>query len=349
MRRSLFAVLLFLILAGCGQDGARAPFAESRTPPSIAPRFYPPNGWAWGYVRVGDGPVQRYGVLAPPVAPRATVVILTGYSEPAEKWFETVRDLNAAGYTAWVLERQGQGGSERATPWRDLGHLDSFETDAAALRALVKVVIRPSGETPLVVLGHSDGALVALRALQAGLPTDGLMLSSPAFALNNLPHLPTDPRQTTLWASRLKLGWLKAPGAPGWRRDGHDSVALGLTSDRLRGAVQQAWLTANPDLRMGAPSMGWMAAFYQAADRTQAEAARVQAPVLLLRGEKDRVAPSPPATSACAAIVDCQSVTFPAGRHELHMESNAVREAWLVQIKAFVSARIVSNAQRHKG
>ncbi|OYX73183.1 MAG: lysophospholipase [Caulobacter sp. 35-67-4] len=349
MRRPLLAILFFLTLAGCGQDGARAPFAESRTPPSIAPRFYAPDGWAWGYVRVGAGLVQRYGVSAPPVAPRATVVILTGYGEPAEKWFETVRRLNMAGYAAWVLERQGQGGSERATPWRDLGHLDSFETDAAALRALVKVVIRPSGETPLVVLGHSDGAVVALRAVQTGLPTDGLMLSSPAFALNNLPHLPTDPRQTTLWASRLKLGWLKAPGAPGWRRDGQGSVALGLTSDRLRGAVQQAWLTANPDLRIGAPSLGWMAALYEAADRAQAEAARVRAPVLLLRGGEDRLTASARATSACVAFADCRNVTFPGGRHELHMESDAVREAWLGQVEAFVRARILAKAPRHKG
>ncbi|PTT74835.1 alpha/beta hydrolase, partial [Pseudomonas sp. HMWF010] len=115
MHRRLLAALLILTLAGCGDAGSRAPFADSRTPPSIARRFYAPDNWAWGYVRVGDGPVQRYGVSSPPVGPRATVLILTGYGETAEKWFETVRHLNGAGFTVWVLERQGQGGSERAT------------------------------------------------------------------------------------------------------------------------------------------------------------------------------------------------------------------------------------------
>jgi len=349
MRSRLLAALLFLTLAGCGEGGSRAPFAESRTPPSIALRFYAPDGWTWGYVRIGDGLVQRYGVSAPPVGPRATVVILTGYGEPAEKWFETVRRLNATGYTAWVLEPQGQGGSERATPWRDLGHADSFETDAATLRALVKVVIRPTGETPLVILGHADGALVALRAVETGLPTDGLILSSPAFTLNTLPQLPTDPRQTSLWASRLKLGWLTAPGTQGWRRDGPDGVATGRTSDRLRGAVQRAWQTANPDLRIGAPSLGWMAAFYDAADRAQSDASRVRPPVLLLRGGQDRIAPPARATRACAAIAACQSVSFPTGRHELHMESDAVREPWLTQIEAFVRATIAAKATRRQG
>ena len=88
---------------------------------------------------------------------------MTGYGESAEKWFETVTDLTTFGFSVWVLERQGQGGSERETPWRDLGHVDSFDPDVAAVRALVKGVIRPGPDMPLVVLGHSEGGLVALR------------------------------------------------------------------------------------------------------------------------------------------------------------------------------------------
>ncbi|MDI1366217.1 MAG: alpha/beta hydrolase, partial [bacterium] len=240
MRRRLLVTLLLASLAGCGDGGSRAPFAESRVPPSIAPRFYAPDNWAWGFVRVGAGRVQRYGVSAPPVAPRAIVLILTGYAEPAEKWFETARRLNTDGYTVWVLERQGQGGSERATPWRDLGHADSFEPDVAAVRALINVVVRPKGDTPLVVLGHGDGGLVALRALEGGLPSDGLILSSPAFALSGLPSPTSKTERIALWAHRLKLGWIKFPGQPAWRRDGPDGVAAGLTADRQRGAVQQA-------------------------------------------------------------------------------------------------------------
>jgi len=346
MRRRLLAVLLFLTLAGCGEGGSRAPFADSRTPPSLAPRFYAPDGWAWGYVRVGEGPVQRYGVSAPAIGPRATLVILTGYAEPAEKWFETVRRLNQDGYTVWVLERQGQGGSERLTPWRDVGHVDSFDPDVAAVRALVNVVIRPKADRPLVVLGHADGGLVALRAAEAGLPTDGVILSSPVFELN---PSPTQATQITVWASRLKLGWIKPPGAPGWSREGPDGVASDLTADKTRGVVQQAWLTANPDLRMGAPSVGWLTAFAEASERARADTARVRAPVLLLRGGKDRVSAPTLSTRTCAALADCRAVAIPAGRHDLHMESDAVREAWLIEIERFIKARIASKTERHKG
>lgn len=343
MRRSFLAVLLLLSLAGCTDGGSRAPFAESRTPPSLASRFYPPDNWAWGYVRVGDGPAQRYGVSAPPIGPRATIVILTGYGEPAEKWFETVQHLNSAGYTVWILERQGQGGSERLTPWRDLGHVDSFQPDAAALRALVKVVIRPRADRPLLLLGHADGALVALGSVEDGLPTDGLILSSPTFALK-----PSSSRSSALypWANRLKLGWIRSPHEKGWSRAGLDEFQSALTSDRVRGGVQQAWLTANPDLRMGEPSIGWQAAHEEASGLVRTKTARVQAPVLILAGGKDTVTPNALASKTCSALADCRMVSFPAGRHVLHMESDAVRNVWLAEIDGFIRARIAARTQR---
>ncbi|HWU13389.1 MAG TPA: alpha/beta hydrolase, partial [Caulobacter sp.] len=133
MRRRLpvfaLALLLALPLAACGDEDVRAPFADSRTPPSLDVRFQPPAGWAWGYVKVGDDLVQRYGVSAPQGSLRGQILILPAYGESAEAWFETARDLNDRDYVVWILERQGQGGSERATPWRDLGHAASFAPD----------------------------------------------------------------------------------------------------------------------------------------------------------------------------------------------------------------------------
>lgn len=347
MRRCFLAFLLCLTLAGCDEGGSRAPFAESRTPPSLAPRFYAPEGWAWGYVRVGDGPVQRYGVSAPAIGPRATVVILTGYGEPAEKWFEAARRLNHDGYTVWVLERQGQGGSERLTPWRDLGHVESFAPDVAAVRALFNVVIRPKGDRPVLVLAHADAVLVALLAAESGLPVDGLILSSPAFDRIGPPARTIPSQEVALWASRLKLGWIKPHGSPGWSREAPDGFAAGLTADRPRGGVQQAWLTANPDLRMGAPSVGWLAAFDTASEQARAGSARVRAPVLMLRGAKATVSTPALSTRACDALADCRMIDFAGGRHELHMESDSVREPWLIAVTAFIKAQIAAKAGRH--
>ena len=115
MWRGLILGIAAGLLGACSGSGDLAPFAESRTPASLAERFYPPEGWAWGFVRIGEAPDQRYGVAAPNGVPRAEILILPDYGETAETWFETVRDLNHRGFAVWVLEGAGQGGS--GVPW----------------------------------------------------------------------------------------------------------------------------------------------------------------------------------------------------------------------------------------
>lgn len=338
------ALIPAVTVSACGDGGSRAPFAESRTPPSLSSRFFPPQGWSWGYVRSGEGLVQRYGVTAPPVAPKATILILTGYGESAEKWFETVTDLTAQGFSVWVLERQGQGGSERETPWRDLGHIDSFDPDVAAVRALVKGVIRPRPDTPLVIVGHSEGGLVALRAAQQGLAMDGLVLSSPAFGLTALPRPRADFAKFTPAMRFLRLGWIKTPDQPGWRRD---APGDGLTHDPVRGKVQAAWMLANPDLRMGGRSLGWFAAFFDASEAAAQDIRETNAPTLMLTAGQDKAVSATPQDRLCAAMINCQETRYPKSGHDLHMESDTVRQAWLAAIVDFTRARTTARSLPH--
>lgn len=337
MRRRLLAVLLTLSLVACGDEGSRAPFAESRAPPSLDVRFQPPSGWAWGYVRVGDEPVQRYGVSAPSGAARGQVLILPGYGESAEAWFETARDLNDRGHVVWILERQGQGGSERDLPWRDLGHATSFAPDVTATKAMVKAVIRPSpggDRGAFVILGHGDGGLVALRALEEGLDADAAILSSPNFDLADPPRAKSELIRLARWTRGLKLGFLRYPGQSGWKRDGPDDFAAKLTHDPARGAVQQAWRRANPDLRMGSPSLAWYAAFYDAVDATGRDLRRVKTPVVMLRAGQDvKVLPAPQ-SAVCAALPRCVETRWAEAGHALHLETDSVRDPWLAAIDA---------------
>lgn len=347
MRRRLLSLLLLLPLVACRDEGVRAPFAESRTPPSVDVRFQPPAGWAWGYVKVGDDLVQRYGVSAPHGVARGQILILPGYGESAEGWFETARDLNDKGYVVWILERQGQGGSERATPWRDLGHVTSFAPDVTATRAMVKAVIRPpnggvGGRDPFVILGAADGGLVALRALEEGVQADALVLSSPNFDIADPPRPKAELIRLARWARGLKLGFVRYPGQTGWKREGPDGVAARLTHDPARGAVQQAWRLANPDLRMGAPSLAWYAAFYDAVDATGRDLKRVKTPVVLLDAGQDAKALPAPQKAVCAALPRCVETRYPTARHALHLETDSVRGPWLEKVDQTLRSRTAS-------
>jgi lysophospholipase len=81
--------------------------------------------------------------------------------------------------------------------------------------------------------------------------------------------------------TRLGFGASRAPGQKPWRRDAADPDT-----------VLHDWQTANPDLRMGGPSYGWIAAFDDLIGQMQSsDWRRVTLPVLMLEtGPTDQVA-----------------------------------------------------------
>ncbi len=122
---------------------------------------------------------------------------------------------------------------------------------------------------------------------------------------------------------------MRYPGQAGWKREGQDGFDTRLTHDRARGAVQQAWRLANPDLRMGAPSLAWYAAFYDAVDATGRDLKRVKVPVVMLDAGQDLKALPAPQAAVCAALPRCIETRYPKARHALHLETDSVRGPWL--------------------
>lgn len=331
MRRRLVLAALLFILTGCGGADERGAFTDSRIPPALGPRFWAPEGWAWGLIGLGEAPVQRYGVSSTTIAPKASILILSGYGESAEAWFETARQLNADGFNVWVLERAGQGGSERYVTPRDLGHAPSFGDDIAATRALARMIVAGAPDTPLVILGQSVGGLVGAAAVERGLPVDGLILSAPSLGEPTA----ADWRD---WPAKVGLGRIPAGFDYGWKREGGSP----LTGDHQRGAVQKAWQVANPDLRMGGQSLGWKSAFREAGADVRGKLGAITPPALILIADRDHNAAS--LERDCRAMPRCTTMLFRGGRHALHLESDSVRDAWLSAVKTFALTRAAARA-----
>ena len=285
---------LVLLLAACGARDDSAPFTDSRLPPALSLADFPPAGWAWGLIQTAkDAPAQRYGVAAPATAPRAQVLVLPGYGDFAETHYRQLRAFVGQYYISWALDGAGQGGSGRAVGPRDLGHADAFDPDVVAVSAMVRQSIRPSQDAPLVLVAEGTAAPVALRALQTNAQgVSGVVLVQPSLTGT----ITADARLTT-WAPRLHLGFIRAPGGSGWS---HDAGTPDISTDRGR---RLAWQAANPDLRMGDPSLGWLAAFDDLTSAVKAAGwSRVTVPVLILtpRGGAD-----PDWAPICRALPHC--------------------------------------------
>src|SRR5690242_3332300 len=80
--------------------------------PALALRFREPPNFEWGHFTAPGGHSLRWGHLAAP-APQGHCVLVGGFTEFVEKYFETIVDLAARGLSVWCLDWHGQGGSQR--------------------------------------------------------------------------------------------------------------------------------------------------------------------------------------------------------------------------------------------
>jgi lysophospholipase len=292
---------LVLTLAACGARGERDPFTDSRIPPSLGPAFWPPQGWAWGLIQQGEAPPQRYGVAAPgDEPPIAQVLVLPGYGGLAEEAFQTANLLTARRIQIWALDGVGQGGSGRIALPRDLGHVDSFADDVEGVRRMLAEVVRPTPDVPVVAIADGTAAPVLLRGLQQdqGLPgVAAVVLTAPRLPAARLASGAPAAGPVARW---LRLGRYRAPGGAAWRREG-------LNAPRGSPAfVRHAWQLANPDLRMGGPSLGWLAAFDQLAREVRAAGwRRIALPVLVLVEPAAPAADRAEADRLCRALPRC--------------------------------------------
>ena len=292
MFRRVAPLLLALLVVACGGPDPHAPVLQSRIPPGLPAADWPPPGWTWGLIQVGDAPAQRYGVAGPDSQSRAQVLILPGFGETAEDMYPLVNALIADQVTVWVLDGAGQGGSGRVVSRRDLGHVDRFEGDLAAMDALIKQAIRPKPEARLVIVADSTTALIALRRVQLGEPgVAGLVLKAPVTTL------PAGPLSRWAATAAEPLGLTGLP-APDFNRP--------ASPDRPRDSAR-AWRASNPALKVDAASLGWIRAF----EALQIEVARggltqVRAPVLLLpNGQASGSGGGRFDDRLCAALAGC--------------------------------------------
>ena len=134
-----------------------------------------------------DG-TRLYGEWHHPTGtPRGAALVVHGYADHGGRYVEVAQKLTGLGLAALAIDYRGHG---RADGQR--GHCQSFvefldDLDSAVARVRAAV---PNG--PLLLVSHSHGGLVSLRALTdlARVPkVDGVVLSSPFLGFPPVPQV----------------------------------------------------------------------------------------------------------------------------------------------------------------
>lgn len=126
----------------------------------------------------GDNIAIQDWPLEPGLPLRGVVMLVHGLSEHAGRYDELARRLNGWGFAVRGYDQYGHGesGGVRGGLPSNNRLLDDLVDVLSSTRA------RMDKGTPLILLGHSMGGLVAARLVSLGLaPVEGLVLSSPAL------------------------------------------------------------------------------------------------------------------------------------------------------------------------
>ncbi len=328
-----------LSLAAGAMSGEVPPTMVS--PGALSARFRAPEGMRFEYLRAADARRLRYAHWTTTAPPRAIVVLVTGFSEPIEKYYETLRVLHDAGAELWALDWRGQGGSDRllSGPASMRGYSEGFDANVGDLARLIETIVKPVAGSRLVLVSHSMGGVIALRYLEEhpGVMA-GAIFSAPALAVGAEGGWSRAVEHAFVWAG-AHLGFASAylTSQRDWREA--TDVADGLSHDAERGSLQKHWFASNPTLRVGGVTFGWMAALYAAADVAlePARLARVTTPVLFGIPLADPVTQPGASLAACAHLPSCRLWRAEGAWHELFVEADRWRTPWMATVVDFIA------------
>lgn len=297
----------------------------------------PGHGKLW-FATTRDGARLRFASWHPTVKPvRGTVVVVQGRAEFIERYSETIAELRRRGFHVLTFDWRGQGGSQRFVRRERKGHvgwLHHYESDLA----LAMAQMRETLPAPYFVLAHSMGAALCLDAARRGaLPVSRMVALAPMLGLTMIarPALANRLARLLFW---LGLGKAFVPGG------GETAIATKpfegnrLSGDPVRYARNSALSAAARHLSIGDPTVAWVHTAFRLMDRLNAPSAarEVRVPTLVVAAGRDPVVSTPAIERFAARLKTGPALVLPTARHEILMESDAIRAQFWAAFDAFI-------------
>lgn len=258
-------------------------------------------------------------------AAAGTVLLFPGRTEYIEKYGLIAAELADQGFDTLTIDWRGQGLSDRADQDRVLGHVGNFseyQLDLAAMMALANELDLPR---PFILLGHSMGGCIGLRALHEGLDVKGACFSAPMWGITMASAL-----RPFAWGISWALHqtpW-KLMRTPRTTRETYVDIQPFednmLTTDPEMYALMQHQARTHPELTLGGPTAGWLyAALREITDLMRMPAPSTQAVTFL--GTQERIVEPGPIHALMSRWSNGRLHLMPGCEHEVLMEAKPQR------------------------
>ena len=293
-----------------------------------------PDGASVEEIKTPDGAALR-AAFFPTANARGTVVLVTGWSEFIEKYFETVRDLHARGLNVAMIDWRGQGLSDRQTA-RESKWNGYFQLLRDDLRRFTEDHVRPRFNGPYILMTHSMGGLPALLLLASGY--EGFSRAVLCAPMTRLFPQTQNKVLAILSSAACALGFARAETA---RARDHAEVFDGniFTSDKTRHSRFRDLKLAEPAAASTTPTYGWVHAAMTASAAIHAPGALsgVKIPVLIITaGNEQQIDGADHETIAAASEMISLEV-IPGALHEIMMERDSIRALYFKAVDDFLT------------
>tara|TARA_R110000868_G_scaffold221493_2_gene473126 strand:- start:5677 stop:6642 length:966 start_codon:yes stop_codon:yes gene_type:complete len=283
----------------------------------------PPGGRAF-WLTASDGVRFRLGDW-PVSGAKGTVLLFPGRTEYIEKYGRAARDFAARGYRTVAIDWRGQGLADRVSGNPALGHVGHFSDYQKDVDAVMAALPDLGITGPYVLLAHSMGGAIGLRALYRSLPVRAAVFTAPMWGIE-LPLLVRPLAWVLSSASNaIGRGEILSPGTTAEAYVLNELFAANkLTSDSDMYEYMQAQARAHPDLNIGGPTMRWLHESLMEMRRL-AQRPSPNVPCLTFLGGDEAIVSAQRIRARMAQWPGGQLEVVTGARHEIMMENAETR------------------------
>ena len=311
--------------------------------------FKEPDGFQWGHFANAKGADIRYGHVKAEGESKGTVVILGGFRENSEKYFEVTRDMQKRGFDVYLMDWRAQGGSEKFIKGSQKSHNEGYDEQIATLDTFMTTIVSPAAKKPVVMLAHSMGAHLGLRYLNehAGV-FDSALLSSPMIDIVTAGLPKPLARQMAKFAKAGNYLEKCIPVGTDWVEEEFKDNKK--TSDPVRFAAAQEAVKNDDKLKMGDPTYGWIYHTFASIDILHDEdyLKAIKTPILMEVSDNEKIVDRSAQDRALKFLPNAKVVDIHDAKHEIWMERDALRNQWLDKVDEFLKERLLANAPAPK-
>lgn len=268
---------------------------------------------------------------------KASIVIVHGFTECAEKFREVSCNFLMWGYNVFALDNRGHGFSYRLTDDRETVCIGKFTGYVEDLQCFVEKVVRPaSAGLPMYVYCHSMGGAITVQHLQTypGVFKKAV-LSAPMIKAQTM-GLPEWVAKAAANAGTLfGLGNKRVFGSKGFDPD--RTYESSHDTSKARFDYWQKKRCETPEYQTAAPSFNWVkeAVKVSARNLDPERNARINIPVLLCQPEEDSSVVSEKENEFIAMVKNGRLKRYTVCRHEIYMSVDDTVREYYADIKSF--------------